>query len=162
MSVTRSLDDGSAPPVLRSATTDDLVAVQHLLTLVQLPTVGVEAIFELRADNFVVATDPGHPAAVIAVGGLEVRGRDALLRSIAVHPAWRAHGLGAKVVSRLIEVAEQRELATLYLLTTTAEQYFPRFGFERVDRGAVSPAILQTEEFAGACPASAIAMHRSR
>ncbi len=150
----------SGPPSLRRATRDDLTAVQQLLTLVTLPTVGVDTIFELDAEDFVVATDPAQPTVVIATGGLEVRGRDALLRSIAVHPAWQAHGLGAQVVSRLIEAAEQRGLTALYLLTTTAERYFPRFGFERVARGDVSPAIAQTDEFAGACPASAIAMSK--
>lgn len=153
--------DSRGLPALRRAAADDLTAVLQLLTLVTLPTVGVETMFKVRAEDFVVATDPAQPAVAIAVGGLEVRGCDALLRSIAVHPAWQAHGLGAHVVSRLIEVAKQRDLGALYLLTTTAERYFPRFGFERVERAVVPLAIAQTDEFAGACPASAIAMRRS-
>jgi amino-acid N-acetyltransferase len=42
----------------------------------------------------------------------------------------------------------------------TAEHYFPRFGFERIERGAVPEAISETLEFRSACPASAVAMAR--
>lgn len=148
---------GSAPTV-RFATAPDLAAVLQLLTRAALPTVGVEAIFAHHASDFVVATDPSNDGAVIAVGGLEVCGRDALLRSIAVHPAWQGHGLGMLLVTRLIAHAESRGLDALYLLTTTADAYFPRFGFSPVTRSDVPIAIAQTREFAGACPASATAM----
>ncbi|QJR34722.1 hypothetical protein [Gemmatimonas groenlandica] len=62
MSVSLSVDDGSGPTALRSGTTDDLTAVQQLLTMVKLPIVGVDMIFGLRAEDFVVATYPAQPA----------------------------------------------------------------------------------------------------
>jgi amino-acid N-acetyltransferase len=144
--------------VVRPATAPDLAAVQQLLTQVALPTVGVEAIFAHDASDFVVASNPSNDDAVIAVGGLEVCGQHALLRSIAVHPAWQGYGLAALIVTRLIAQAESRGLDALYLLTTTADGYFPRFGFAHVSRSEVPMAIAQTLEFAGACPASATAM----
>jgi amino-acid N-acetyltransferase len=63
-------------------------------------------------------------------------------------------------VKRLVCMAEERGLRALYLLTMTAEHYFPRFGFEAVERGAVPAAIAETLEFRSACPASAVAMAR--
>jgi amino-acid N-acetyltransferase len=147
-----------AAPTVRSATAPDLAAVQLLLTQLELPSAGVQAIFALDANDFVVATAPSNDREVIAVGGLEVCGRHALLRSLAVHPSWQGHGLGASIVTRLMAQAESRGLDALYLLTTTAEGYFPRFGFSHVPRVEVPIAIAQTPEFAGVCPSSATAM----
>ena len=48
----------------------------------------------------------------------------------------------------------------LYLLTTTAEGYFPKFGFERITRAEVPPSVQASVEFATACPASAIVMRK--
>jgi amino-acid N-acetyltransferase len=48
----------------------------------------------------------------------------------------------------------------IYLLTTTAEHFFPRFGFARIPRADVAPTVRASEEFRGACPDSAIAMRR--
>jgi amino-acid N-acetyltransferase len=49
----------------------------------------------------------------------------------------------------------------VYLLTTTAHAYFPRFGFTRVARDEVAPAVRESEEFRGACPDTAVAMHKT-
>ena len=69
-------------------------------------------------------------------------------------------GLGRALVSRAIAEAEARGIRALYLLTTTAERYFPSFGFERVERDAVPAEVLGTAEFRHACPATATAMCR--
>lgn len=87
-------------------------------------------------------------------------GDDALLRSVAVDPAWRGHGVGRALVTRLIADAEGRGTRALYLLTMSAEGYFPKFGFHEVTRDAVPPAVRETAEFRGACPASATVMRR--
>lgn len=49
-------------------------------------------------------------------------------------------------------------IATLYLLTTSAEAYFRRFGFESLARDQAVPALEASEELRGACPASAVLM----
>jgi amino-acid N-acetyltransferase len=59
-----------------------------------------------------------------------------------------------------IEDAQHRALPALYLLTTTAEHFFPRFGFERITRDEVPASVQTSIEFRGACPASAIVMRR--
>jgi amino-acid N-acetyltransferase len=59
-----------------------------------------------------------------------------------------------------IRLAQDLQLPALYLLTTTAERYFPTFGFEPITRADV-PATVQTSvEFTAACPSSATVMRR--
>jgi amino-acid N-acetyltransferase len=63
-------------------------------------------------------------------------------------------------VHHVIADAESRGIHALYLLTTTAEQYFPSFGFHPVERADVPEDVRETTEFASACPASAVVMRR--
>ena len=150
---------------IRPATPADLPAVAGLLTAAALPTADVAALFAARAHDFLVADDTEQSGALVGVAGLEVCCGEsphptALLRSVAVRDDWRAHGVGRELVRRLVCVAEARGLRALYLLTMTAEHYFPQFGFQPVARGAVPPEIAATLEFRSACPASAVAMAR--
>jgi amino-acid N-acetyltransferase len=48
----------------------------------------------------------------------------------------------------------------MYLLTTTAEGFFARRSYEKVDRDAVPGVIKETAEFQSLCPASAVCMVR--
>lgn len=150
----------SDPAALRSARPDDVAAVERLLGASGLPTAGVAELLADRPEDFVVVESADARGDLVAVAGLEVCGGDALLRSVAVDPAWRGRGLGGDLVRRLIGAADARGLRALYLLTTTAEHYFPRLGFARVDRVDVPAGIAATVEFRSACPASAIAMER--
>jgi len=150
---TMSTSVADAPPRLRPAVLGDLPAVQRLLAASDLPLVGVRDALA----TFVVAESDGE---IVGVAGLEVRGDDALLRSVAVRPAWRSRGVGRTLVTRVIADAEARGLRALYLLTTTAERYFPGFGFGEVARDAVPASVRETAEFQGACPASAVVMTR--
>jgi amino-acid N-acetyltransferase len=47
-----------------------------------------------------------------------------------------------------------------HLLTTTAERYFPRFGFEVIPRAEADPKLEASEELRGACPSTAVLMRR--
>jgi len=138
-------------PALRAATPGDLAAVERLLAAAGLPLDGVAA----ALPSFVVAEADG---AIVGVAGLEVCGDNALLRSVAVAPEWRGRRLGRALVEHVIADAEARGIPALYLLTTTAEDYFPSFGFVRMDRGAVPADVRETAEFRDACPASAAVM----
>jgi N-acetylglutamate synthase-like GNAT family acetyltransferase len=139
--------------VLRPATVRDLPAVERLLTVSSLPLAGVAE----NLESFVVAESSGE---LVGVAGLEVCWNNALLRSVAVDPAWRSRGVGRQLVDRVIADAESRGIRALYLLTTTAERYFPSFGFSRTTRDAVPEEVRATAEFQGACPASAVVMTR--
>jgi len=138
---------------LRPAVEGDRGAIHRLITAAELPLVGIVELLP----SLVVAEVNG---AVVGVAGLEVCCDDALLRSVAIAPEWRRRGLGRALVTRLIADAEARGFRALYLLTMTAEHYFPRFGFQPVDRGVVPAAVRATAEFREACPASATVMRR--
>lgn len=60
----------------------------------------------------------------------------------------------------LLALAAERGVDSVSLLTTTAETFFPRFGFEAVPRDVLPRALQSSAEFRGACPDSAIAMIR--
>ena len=137
---------------LRSATRKDVDAIERLLEENQLPTVGVAD----AVPDFAVAECEGK---IVGVAGLELCGSAyALLRSAAVDAQWRGSGVGRQLVEKVIGDARARGLRALYLLTTTAEQYFPRFGFTRATRDSVPSEIRATAEFSEACPASATVM----
>ena len=146
----------SGNATLRRAQPDDERAVEALLTQAKLPLDGVHDALPC----FIVAEDAGD---IVGVAGIEVcgvNGEHALLRSVAVAPAWQARGLGRALVKRTIAEAEGRGVKALYLLTTTAERYFPSFGFEITARESVPDDVQATGEYGHACPASATVMVR--
>jgi N-acetylglutamate synthase-like GNAT family acetyltransferase len=140
-------------PRVRAANASDLAGVERLLTASDLPLDGVRD----ALPSFVVAESGDD---IVGVAGLELCRENALLRSVAVHPEWRSRGVGHTLVTRVIAQAEQRGIRALYLLTTTAERYFPSFGFRELSRDEVPEDVRATEEFRTACPASATAMWR--
>jgi amino-acid N-acetyltransferase len=139
--------------VVRAASAADHDQVVRLLVAADLPTAGLQG----SLPDFVVAEEDGR---VVGAVGLEVYGDAALLRSAVVDTSRRGAGLGHGLVSTLLAHARCRGVREIYLLTTTAEDYFPRFGFTRVGREAVAPTVRASEEFRGACPESAVAMRK--
>ena len=75
---------------------------------------------------FVVREDDGR---VVGVAGLELHGEDGLLRSVAVDVDYRGQGLAAALVEAVVQRAARVGLRSVYLLTTTARDYFARRGF---------------------------------
>lgn len=135
----------------RPATTADWPAVRALLQSCDLPLAGAGE----HLGTFMVATVAGR---IVACAGIEPYGNTALLRSCAVDVPNRNQGLGAALCARAIALAKNLGIRQLVLLTTTGEGYFPRFGFKPVARENLPDAIRRSEEFRGACPASACAM----
>ena len=131
---------------IEAARKSDLPAVLALLERSGLPQDGLSK--HLAAT--LVARDGD---AIVGSAGLEVYGGAALLRSVAVDSALR--GQGQRLTRTALDLARQQGIATVYLLTETAGDFFPRFGFHRIERAAVDPAVQQSVEFKGACPASA-------
>src|SRR5258706_15035507 len=107
---------------IRNATSADLPAVENLLSASYLPLDGVKDNFS----NFVVAEDDGEIAGAI---GFEEFGAVALLRSAVVSPEHRGSGVGRRLVEHLLEGGEVAGIQERYLLTNTAEEYFPRLRF---------------------------------
>jgi amino-acid N-acetyltransferase len=139
--------------VLRSAATTDLRKLLRLLAELQLPAAGVEEWWP----HFTVADSGG---VIVGVAGIEPYGSAVLLRSVAVAPAWRNCGLAQALVAAVLDTAIDSGAGEVFLLTTTAEGYFPRLGFTPIPRDLVPRAILDSVEFREACPVSAIVMHR--
>jgi amino-acid N-acetyltransferase len=140
---------------LRQAELGDLPAVLALLGNTKLPTQGVEP-RALR--DFIVAEREGK---LVGVVGLEIYRHSALLRSAAVDPSWQGTGVGRALVERALDLSRERGIHDVYLLTTTAEHYFPRFGFCCVNRDSVPEAVQASVEFREACPASAVVMRKT-
>ena len=139
---------------LRTAKESDLTAVVDLLGRANLPIAGVAE----APSHFVMAESDGK---LVGVVGLELYGESALLRSAAVEESWRGSGVGRVLVERALDVARERGIADVFLLTTTAEHYFPRFGFSCVSRDSVTAGVKSSIEFQDACPASATVMRKS-
>jgi len=95
---------------------------------------------------------------IVACAALEFYADGALLRSVAVQEALRGSGLGHQVVRAALDLARQRGTTSVYLLTTTAEGFFPRFGFRQIARAGVPAGVRNSIEFQSACPASAVVM----
>jgi amino-acid N-acetyltransferase len=139
--------------MIRAAAPSDREGVELLLVSAGLPTEGV---LEHFSSFFVV--DDG--SMVVGAAGLELYGKHALLRSVVVATGTKGTGVGTLLTHRAIDEALARGARALYLLTTTAETFFPRFGFERITREEVPEALRVSREFQGACPASATVMRR--
>ncbi len=102
----------------------------------------------------------GPATAPLALIGLEIYGPDALLRSLVVDTSLRSAGLGSALVRHDEAHAAKHDVGALYLLTTTAEAFFTRRGYHRIDRTVAPAAIRSTREFAGLCPASSAFMFK--
>ena len=136
---------------ISAATAADVDTIKAVLVANELPTDGVDDHWK----TFLVARDGEK---VVAVGGAEAYQFAALIRSIAVLPEYRSHGIGRRIVRQLLDRLASRGLREFYLLTTTAEEYFRKRGFKTIDRDEVHPQLLSSREFQGACPDSAVCM----
>ena len=137
---------------IRAAQSDDLTHVETTLQDADLPLDGLREQF---GEGYAIAESDGR---LLGVEGIEVYGNDGLLRSAAVVAEWRGKGVGDALTRDRIEWARRRGLQSLFLLTTTAGEYFQRFGFSKVDRAAAPEAVRRSREFAEACPSTALFM----
>ncbi|MGQ0643236.1 MAG: arsenic resistance N-acetyltransferase ArsN2 [Gemmatimonadaceae bacterium] len=137
---------------IRAAQADDLAAVRELLIAAQLPLDGLEDQF---GDSYAIAESDGR---IIGAEGIETYEDAGLLRSAVVDTRWRGRGVGDALTRDRLAWARARGLREVYLLTTTASDYFPRHGFERVLRASAPAALQRSREFAEACPDTAVTM----
>jgi GNAT superfamily N-acetyltransferase len=94
-------------------------------------------------------------------GGFVPFGAHALLRSIVVRDENRGQGTGTAILNALLAEARAAGCEEIWLLTTSAHQFFVRHGFANVLRDTAPPAIRETRQFKELCPVSAVLMrHR--
>jgi amino-acid N-acetyltransferase len=137
------------------ATPTDLERIQALLAACALPTGDLTP--ALLA-GFLVAAEAGT---LVGCVGLERLSDGALLRSLAVEAAHRGRGIAERLCDEAEELALADGMGTLYLLTTTAAEYFEARGFERVSRESLPASVQATAQFRGLCPATAVAMRKN-
>jgi len=140
--------------VLRPAKPGDLPEISELLATPRLPTMGV-------AENLGTFFVFESRHSIVGVGGLELHGSVALLRSLAVAPAHRGRGLATAICAHLEAEAATRGVEHVYLLTETAERFFTRRGYVAIPRANAPPEIASSEEFSVLCPQSAVFMRRA-
>lgn len=146
---------GSPEAAIDRARADELDAVLALLGGAKLPTAGVTDFFP---GGYAVARSG---ADVVAVAGLEIHGDVGLLRSVAVLPALRGAGLARRLVEHRLRAARERNLRAVYLLTTTASDYFRSLGFEDRARSEAPEPLRQSSEFRTVCPDSAACLAKT-
>jgi N-acetylglutamate synthase-like GNAT family acetyltransferase len=131
---------------LRRARRGDLAGILALLRASGLVVDGVAA----RWPRFRVVVEPDSQA-VRGVAGLELHGRVAVVRSVAVDPGLRGLGHGARLVRAVIADAVREGAAELYLTTSGSESFYRRLGFEPVGERDYRPAALRVPAFRRAC-----------
>jgi len=92
------------------------------------------------------------------VVGLELFGSVALLRSLAVAVDRRDQGVGNALLRHAESAAWAHGVRELYLLTTSAEEYFRKRGYIPAEREVAPPPIRGTRQFSGLCPSSSAFM----
>lgn len=105
-----------------------------------------------------LAEQDGKVAGLI---GLEQLGEVGLLRSLVVLPEHRGGGVGGALVAALENMATDRDISELWLLTIDADAWFAQLGFSRVARDAAPLTIQNTEEFSSLCPGDAVLMRKA-
>ncbi len=138
----------SASVELRAGTSADLPRLRDLLAGSGLPVDDLD----LSRQHFLTATLGDE---VVACAAVEPCGADALLRSVAVRADLRDRGVGDLLCRRALDLARAHGARAVWLLTTTADGWFARRGFEAADRAGAPPRIAATSEFRSTCPASA-------
>ncbi len=98
---------------------------------------------------------------VIGTGGLEIFNDCGLLRSISITPAVQGKGHGKFITARMEKFASDSGLLCMYLLTTTAKDFFEKAGYSEVNREDVPDSIRQSSEFSAVCPSTAVVMKKT-
>ncbi|TDE08885.1 amino-acid N-acetyltransferase [Jiangella asiatica] len=125
----------NAPVIrVRRARTADVRVIRRLLDgyaarriLLSKETV---TLYEDIQEFWVAETGDGR---VVGCGALHVMWEDlAEVRTLAVDPEWRRHGVGHALLKRLLGVAEELGVVRVFCLTFEVD-FFARHGFERVE-----------------------------
>lgn len=139
---------------IENAAPGDAAAILSLLERTHLPKDGL-------VDHLATTLVARRGRDIVGSAALEVYADGALLRSVAVDPGEQGLGLGHRLTEAATARAIELGVPALYLLTTTAARFFPKFGFIPILRNDVPASVQQSIEFASACPASAIVMRKS-
>ena len=111
--------------------------------------------FQRRRQQYVSA---GGDDFFVGCAGLECYGEIAPLRSAAVTPEFQGKGIGRALLVQLLQNARQHGINQLFVRTTTAADYFARYGFVHTRLADAPTALYASAELRGACPTAAALM----
>ena len=143
----------ATPPrtLIMPATTADRDELAALLRACGLPLEGMDD------TAFAIARIDG---VLVGAAGIEQHGSRGLLRSVAVAEPFRRSGLASALVADRMATSETTQaFASVSLLTTTAEPFFARRGFTRIDRAALPAELAASTQLALPQCGAAVAMH---
>lgn len=129
----------------------DLPEIEELLGLAGLEPDGLGE----HLETTLVARRQGQ---LVASAGLELYGRQALLRSVVVAPQLQGSGLGRRMTDQVLVLAQDHGITRVYLLTETARDFFARFGFRLIELADVPDEVRSSQEFSMACAQNAVVM----
>jgi amino-acid N-acetyltransferase len=138
---------------IERARAEDGPPILQLLSAAQLP---VDGLLD-HLDTAVVARADDR---VVGCAALELYTDGALLRSVVVDDSVNGQGIGTCLTRAALDLANVLGMPAVYLLTTTAAAFFPRFGFVRIARSDVPASVQESVEFRSACPSTAAAMKK--
>jgi len=140
--------------VVRKADENEYEEIIHLLSSNALP---ISDLDEKNIELYVGLSN----GKIVATVGMESYGDCALLRSLSIKEEYKNKRIGETLLQFINDTCQRRAIQSLYLLTTTADHYFKRFGFDVIDRSHTPSVIQSTREFCGICPSSAIIMRKN-
>jgi amino-acid N-acetyltransferase len=96
----------------------------------------------------------------IGTAGLEIFEDCALLRSVSIIKEEQGKGYGNFLNTAIENYAADSGISCLYLLTTTAKDFFDKQGYCAINREDAPASVQQTAEFTALCPSSAVVMKK--
>ncbi|TGN38331.1 arsenic resistance N-acetyltransferase ArsN2 [Marinobacter confluentis] len=129
------------------------------------------ALVELLKRSGLPTSDINQPGSIYFFGchqsgrligsvGIEICDTVAMLRSLATHEDVRKSGFGQALVKHAELNASLMEIEALYLLTTTAADFFSRLGYQHLCRQHAPAAIRETNQFSDLCPSTSSFMRK--
>jgi N-acetylglutamate synthase-like GNAT family acetyltransferase len=83
---------------------------------------------------------------IVGSTGFELRGRDALLRCLAVHPTLRGAGRGTELARFALEQADSLGARRAWVISRRWAPFWASFGFEPADTGELATALADTHQ----------------
>ena len=127
---------------IRRARTSDVPAMKALVDIYSgkiLLEKNLVTLYE-AVQEFWIAEFDGE---LIGCGALHVLWSDlGEVRTVAVHPKVRGHGVGHAIVNRLLDVARELHLERIFVLTFEVE-FFSRHGFEEIEGTPVTAEVYE-------------------
>ncbi|WP_462250091.1 arsenic resistance N-acetyltransferase ArsN2 [Ferruginibacter sp.] len=97
---------------------------------------------------------------IIGTVGVEIFEDCALLRSVSVVKEEQSKGYGKYINEEIEKYVKDAGINCLYLLTTTAKDFFSKQGYCVISREEAPAGVKQTAEFTSLCPSSAVVMKK--